>query len=84
MITTLDNTFTNRVVKTSQFELRFKYNTQEDYFYYDLFSLDGEVIEYHNKVVTGFQRDGYKFTSDSKSSYATLTNISGFKLVTDE
>lgn len=84
MITAMDQSFINKVVKTNQFELRFKYNTQSDYFYYDLFDLDGAIIEYHNKVVTGFQRDGFKFTSDSNSSYATALNITGFKLVTDE
>jgi hypothetical protein len=84
MITNLDVSFTNKVIKSNLFEFRFKYNTQNDYFYYDLFDLDGEVIEFHQKVVTGLQRSGYKFTSDNKSSYATLENISGFKLVTDE
>lgn len=84
MITGMDQTFTNKVIKTNLFELRFKYNTQNDYFYYDLFDLDGEPIEFHQKVVTGFQREGYKFTSDDNSSYANITNISGYKLITDE
>ena len=84
MIFKLDLSYTDNVIKTNTFEIRFKYNTQSDYFYYDLFDLDGSVIEYHQKVVTGFQRVGYKFTSDDNSSYATLENVTGFKLVTDE
>ena len=84
MITVLSRAFTKKVVKTNLFELRFKYNTNNDYFYFDLFDLDGNVISYHNKVATGFQYDGFRFTSDSNASYANLENISGFKLVTDE
>ena len=84
MITLMSRDFLNKVVKTNNFELRFKYNTNNDYFYFDLFDLDGNVISYHNKVVTGFQFNGFKFTSDSNSSYANIGNVSDFKMVTDE
>ena len=84
MITLMDLDFLNKIVKTNQAELRFKYNTNQDYFYFDLFDLDGNVISYHNKVVTGFQFAGFVFTSDSNDSYANASNIAGFKLVTDE
>lgn len=84
MITLLTIDYLNKVVKTNLFELRFKYNTNEDYFYFDLFDLDGNVDSYHNKVVTGFQFNGFIFTSDSNDSYANASNIAGFKLVTDE
>jgi len=84
MITLLTIDFLNKIVKTNIFELRFKYNTNEDYFYFDLFDLDGNVITYHNKVVTGFQFNGFTFTSDTNDSYANASNILGFKLVTNE
>jgi len=84
MIINLDLNFINKILKTNQAELRFKYNTNNDYFYFDLFDLDGNIISYHNKVVTGFQFLGFRFTSDSNASHATAENISGFKLVTDE
>jgi len=84
MITLLDLDFTNKIIKTNQLELRFKYNTNNDYFYFDSYDLDGNIISYHNKVVTGFQFTGFRFTSDSNASYSTATNVPGFKLVTDE
>lgn len=84
MITALDLTFVNKVIKTNLYELRFKYNTDQNYFYYDVFDRDGNVIEYHNKVATGKQRDGYIFTSNDGSSYATAENITEFNLVADE
>lgn len=84
MITLLTLDFLNKVVKTNLFELRFKYNTNADYFYFDLFDLDGNPVSFHNKVVTGFQFNGFAFTSDDNADYASVSNISGFKLVTDE
>ena len=76
--------FSNRVIKTSAQDFRFKYNTQSDYFYFDAFDTDGNIISLHNKVVTGFNFGGVLFTSDVNASYATADNIESFKMDTGE
>lgn len=80
----LDTTYKTKTIKTNAFEFRFRHNAENDYFYYNLFDIDGNVIRYHNKVATGYQYDGFSFSSDNDSSYAKLNNIDTFKLVVDE
>lgn len=84
MIINLNTSFLNKVIKTNNAELRFKYNTNNDYFYFDLFDLDGNVTTLHNKVVTGYQFTGFKFTNANNESFANIDNVSAFKLVVDE
>ena len=80
----LDTTYKNKVIKTNSQDLRFKYNTNQDYFYFDIYDVDGKVISYHNKVVTGFQFTGFIFTSTEGHSYATVDNVTTFKLVAED
>jgi len=80
----LDNSYANKTIKTNLIDLRFKYNTNQDYFYFDLYDLDGNIISYHNKVVTGFTFTGFIFTSSQSDSFANVENILNFKLVTDD
>lgn len=84
MIIDLDLTFSNKVIKTNLQDLRFKYNTNNDYFYFDIFDLDGNIISYHNKVVTGFQFNGFLFTSSENENFANVDNVITFKLVTED
>ena len=79
----LDNTYKNKTIKTNVYEFRIRHNLNNDFFYYDLYDIDGNIISYHNKIVTGYQRDGFIFTSDNNDSYANLDNINTFKLVTN-
>lgn len=80
----LDTSFKDKTIKTNSQDLRFKYNTNQDYFYFDNYDLDGNVISLHNKVVTGFQFDRFIFTSTDGESYAKVDNITTFKLVAED
>jgi len=75
--------FKNKSVKTDTYDLRFRYNTNNDYFYVDIFSLAGVAVNYHNRVVTGLDFGGFHFVSTNRESCATATNIQSFRLVTD-
>ncbi|MDD3443212.1 MAG: hypothetical protein PHW89_08110 [Sulfurimonas denitrificans] len=80
----LDLTYTNNSIKTANYELQFKYNTDADYFYFDLFSSNGDLIRLHNKVVTGYDYGtGIRFTSSDSASYANAQNIANFTAVLD-
>lgn len=79
----MGTSFTKKSVKTATYDLRFRYNTNKDYFYVDIFSLNGEVVNYHNRVVTGLDYGGFYFTSTNNQSYATSLNINDFRLVTN-
>jgi len=79
----LDTSYKNKSVKTDTYDLRFRYNTNQDYFYVDIFSLNGTAVNYHNRVVTGLDYGGFNFVSTNKDSYATASNINNFRLVTD-
>lgn len=81
----LDLTYVDNTIRTSNYELRFKYNTENDYFYFDLYSSDGTIVKLHNKVVTGYdyKTDGeVYFTSNTYQSYATKDNVTSFTAVT--
>lgn len=80
----LDTSYTKNSIKTSLYELRFQYNTNNDYFYFDLYGINGELIRLHNKVVTGYDYgENIKFTSSDSDSYASATTISNFTAVVD-
>ena len=77
----LNTDYTNKTARTSRYELRFKYNTQADYFYFDLFLTDGTTVSLHNKVVAGYDFGGFSFVSNTNSSHATATTVNSFRLV---
>jgi hypothetical protein len=79
----MDTSFTKKSVKTATYDLRFRYNTNKDYFYVDIFSLTGAVINYHNRVVTGLDFGGFYFESSDGESYANADNIENFRLITN-
>lgn len=81
----LDLTYVNNSIRTSNYELRFRYNTQKDYFYFDLFSSDGEIIRFHNKVITGYKfgNNDIYFLSNTYQSFANKDNISSFTAIID-
>jgi hypothetical protein len=81
----LDTTYINNSIKTATYELRFKYNTDSDYFYFDLYDANGTLVRLHNKVVTGYNYgvDGLYFTSNTNQSYATQDNVTSFSAVID-
>lgn len=80
----LDISYLNNTIKTALYELRFKYNTSNDYFYFDLYGINGELIRLHNKVVTGYDYNvGIKFTSTNRDSFANASNITNFTVVLD-
>ena len=75
----LDLTYVKNSIRTSVYELRFKYNTNNDYFYFDLYGINGDLIRLHNKVVTGYDYGvGIYFTSNRNDSYANESNIQNF------
>ena len=77
----LDLSYTNNSIRTAIYELRFKYNTSSDYFYFDLYSVSGELIRLHNKVVTGYDYGGVAFVSNRNDSFANSLNITNFTAV---
>ena len=77
----LDLTYTKNSIRTALYELRFKYNTNNDYFYFDLYRAGGELIRLHNKVVTGYDYGGIIFTSNTNQSFANAENITSFTAV---
>jgi hypothetical protein len=79
----LDKSYTNNSIKTAKYELRFKYNTSADYFYFDLYSAGGSLIRLHNKVVTGYDYGGVYFASSINASYGNISNITSFSAVLD-
>lgn len=81
----LDLSYTNNSIKTATYELRFKYNTDADYFYFDLYDANGTLIRLHNKVVTGYGYgvNGLLFTSNTNQSYANASNVTSFSAVID-
>lgn len=82
--TTLSTDYINKTVTLDNYILKFKYNTSNDYFYYDLYDSNSNIIRYQQKVVTGQVYNDFYFTSSDNASYATYNNISSFKLVTVE
>jgi len=75
----LDLTYVNNSITTSLYELQFKYNTQNDYFYFDLYSANGTLVRLHNKVVTGYDYGvDISFSSSISSSYANKSTITSF------
>jgi hypothetical protein len=79
----LDTSYVNKSARTARYELRFKYNTDADYFYFDLFLIDGTEISLHNKVVAGYDFGGITFVSNDGSSHATVDTIASFRIVAD-
>ena len=80
----LDLTYVNNTIKTAIYELRFKYNTNNDYFYFDLYDANGTLIRLHNRVVTGYDYgENISFESNTNASYATSSNITTFTVVVD-
>lgn len=79
----LDLSYLNNSIKTSNYELRFKYNTSADYFYFDFYGISGELIRLHNKVVTGYDYGGVTFVSNQNDSFANSSNITNFTAVLD-
>ena len=80
----LDETYIKNAIRTSVYEFVFKYNTNKDYFYFDLFRLDGTVVSLHNKIVANWGYEGFRFNSNTGASYANETTISSFTLSTDD
>ncbi len=74
----LDLSYVNNTIKTAIYELRFKYNTNNDYFYFDLYKANGDLVRLHNKVVTGYDYGGILFKSNTQSSVATQSTITSF------
>lgn len=74
----LDLSYVNNSIKTAIYELRFKYNTNNDYFYFDLYKANGELVKLHNKVVAGYDYGGINFVSNTQSSVATQNTITSF------
>ena len=75
----LDLSYVDNSITTSLYELQFKYNTQNDYFYFDLYSANGTLVRLHNKVVTGYDYgEDISFSSSTGSSYANQTTITSF------
>ena len=83
-ITKLNTSYIKKTVTLDNYTLKFKYNTSKDYFYYDLFDINLEIIKYHQKVITGQVFSDFFFTSADNASYATYANIENFKLITNE
>lgn len=79
----LDESFIKNTIRTSTVELQFRYNTQHDYFYFNEYKLDGETIRNHNKVATGYDFGGFYFVSNENASYATISNVTSFRLVSN-
>lgn len=80
----LDLSYINNAIKTAQYKLRFSYNTNNDYFYFDLYQSNGDLVRLHNKVVTGYQYGvGIDFISNKNDSYANAQNIANFTAVLD-
>lgn len=80
----LDLSYTKNSIKTGLYELRFKYNTNNDYFYFDLYGINGDLIRLHNKVVTGYDYGvGIVFVSTNDDSFANASNIQNFTAVLD-
>lgn len=79
----LDTSYVNKSARTARYELRFKYNTDADYFYFDLFLIDGTEVSLHNKVVAGYNFGGFTFVSNDDESHATTDTVNTFRLVTD-
>lgn len=75
--------YVNKTVRTSKYELRFKYNTHANYFYFDLFQIDGTAVSYHNKVVANYDFGGLSFVSNANYDYANKETISTFRLLAD-
>jgi hypothetical protein len=79
----LDASYVNKSARTAKYEFRFKYNTDADYFYFDLFLVDGTEVSLHNKVVTGYDFGGFSFVSNDGYSHATADTVETFRLVAD-
>jgi hypothetical protein len=79
----LGTEYVNKSARTARYELRFKYNTNADYFYFDLFLIDGTEVSLHNKVVAGYDFGGFNFVSNNDYSNATADTIESFRLVAD-
>lgn len=75
--------YTNKSARTAKYDLRFKYNTNADYFYFDLFLTSGQQVSLHNKVVAGYDYGGFSFVSNTGASHATADNVDSFRLVAD-
>ena len=75
----LDLSYVDNSITTAINELRFKYNTQNDYFYFDLYKANGDLIRLHNKVVTGYNyKAGITFSSSTSASFANIETITSF------
>ena len=75
----LDLTYIDNSITTAIYELQFRYNTQHDYFYFDLYKANGELIRLHNKVVAGYDYgENITFSSSKNSSYANLSTMDSF------
>ena len=83
-ITKLNKNYIKKIVTLDKYTLKFKYNTSKDYFYYDLFDINLEIIKYHQKVIIGQVFKEFFFASSDNASYATYANIENFKLITNE
>ena len=79
----LDKTFIKKTVRTSTVELQFRYNTNGDYFYFNIYGLDGNTIGLHNRVSAGYDFGGVSFESNTNSDYASITTIESFRLLAD-
>ena len=75
----LDVDYVDNSITTAIYELQFKYNTQHDYFYFDLYKANGDLVRLHNKVVTGYDYGvNITFSSSTDSSYANISTIDSF------
>lgn len=80
----MNQDFVNKTIKTDTNILIFKYNTSNDYFYYDLYDLNNNIIAYHNRVITGNIYDNFNFISTDNQELATLETIENWKLFINE
>ena len=69
----MDKSFFRKVVKVADKMLKFGYNTQMNYLYFDLYTRDGQIIRYHNKVISNWDFGNFFFTTEEPSTGKVCT-----------